>query len=63
MQVQIGDVGYRRPDGSVYRWEPILREMPDEEAQAAQDDTAQKAARILAAKFAAYKAAVGKAGR
>ena len=53
MQTQIGDIGYRRADGSVYRWEPILRETPDPaEAEA---DVAAKAARIFAAKFAAYK--------
>lgn len=65
MKIQIGDVGYRRPDGSVYRWEPILREVTEPQAQAALDDAAQKAARIFAAKIAAYKnaAAVGEADR
>ena len=58
MQVRIGDVGYRRADGSVYRWEPIRREEPDAaDAAGAEDDIARRAAGILAAKFAAYKAA------
>lgn len=63
MQVQIGDVGYRRADGSVYRWEPILREVTETEALAIEEDTAKKAAQIFAAKFAAYKSGTAAAGK
>ena len=51
---QIGDVGYRRADGSVSRWEPILREAPEAETAEADADLAAKAARIFAAKYRAY---------
>ena len=54
MQVHVGDIGYRRTDGSVCRWEPILREMPEAETAEADADLAAKAARIFAAKYRAY---------
>lgn len=54
VKVQIGDIGYRRPDGSVYKWVPIYREVTPEEKEAIDADIAQKAAKIFAAKFRAY---------
>lgn len=62
MQIHVGDVGYRRPDGSVYRWAPICREVPEAEAPTIEEDTAKRAAQILAAKFAAYKSGTAKGG-
>ena len=53
---QIGDVGYRRPDGSVSRWEPIYaqEDVAAAETVAADADMAARAARIFAAKYRAY---------